>query len=118
MKNKLASISVVLGCMLLTFFPSSKLSAESHKLEITIKNCQFAKEFARKVIEKRKVFRPLSFYEKIDFASPVAMEIVWEAYATEHTEPEFSNDWFEKCKEISCSEFWANLEIAIKIISE
>ena len=118
MKNTLASISVILGCMLLTFFPPSKLFAESHKLEIAMKNCQFAKEFAQKVIEKRKAFRPLSFYEKIDFTSPVAMEIVLEAYATEHTEPKFSNDWFEKCKEISCSEFWADLEIAIQIISD
>ena len=118
MKNKLASISVVLGCMLLTFFPPSKLFAESHKLEIAMKNCQFAKEFAQKVIEKRKAFRPLSFYEKIDFTSPVAMEIVLEAYDTEYTDPEFANDWFEKCKEISCSDFWADLEIAIKIISE
>ena len=83
--------------MLLTFFPPSKLSAESHKLEIAMKNCQFAKEFAQKVIEKRKAFRPLSFYEKIDFTSPVAMEIVLEAYDTEYTDPEFANDWFEKC---------------------
>jgi len=118
MKNTLASISVVLGCMLLTFFPASKLPSESHKLEIAIKNCQFAKEFAQKVIEKQKAFRPLSFYEKIDFESPVAMEIVLEAYNTKHTNPKFSNYWFEQCKEISCSEFWADLEIAIKLISE
>ena len=118
MKNTLPSISVILGCMLLTVFAPSKLSAESHKLEITNKNCHFAKKFAQTVIEKRKAFRPLSFYEKIDFASPVAMEIVLEAYDTEYPDPKFSNDWFEKCKEISCSEFWADLEIAIKLISE
>ena len=118
MKNTLASISVIVGCMLLTFFFPSKLSAESHKLEIAIKNCHFAKKFAQTVIENRKAFRPLSFYEKIDFTSPVAMEIVLEAYDTYQPDSKFSNDWFEKCKEISCSEFWADLEIAIKLISE
>ena len=55
MKNTLASISVIVGCMLLIFFPLSKLSAESHKLEIVMKNCQFAKEFAQKVIENEKL---------------------------------------------------------------
>ncbi len=118
MKNTLPSISVILGCTLLTVFAPNKPSAGSHKLEITIKNCDFAKKFAHTVIEKRKAFRPLSFYQKIDFASPVAMEIILEAYDTDHTEPNFSNDWFEKCKENSCNGFWANLESAIKLVSE
>jgi hypothetical protein len=67
---------------------------------------------------KRKVLRPLSYYEQIDFVSPVAMEIVLEAYDRGLLEPEFSDEWFKKCQEISCSEFWADLETAIKLVSD
>ena len=100
------------------FLTVSIVSAESHKLEIAIENCYYAKKFAEIVIEKRQVFRPLSYYEQIDFASPVAMEIVLEAYYRDPLKPGFSDEWFKKCQEISCSGFWANLETAIKLISD
>jgi hypothetical protein len=46
------------------------------------------------------------------------MEIVWEAYHRGLLKPGFSDEWFKKCQEISCSGFWANLETAIKLISD
>ena len=103
----------------LQFFLTTTLaSAGSHELEISLQNCYYAKKFAEIVIEKRKVFRPLSYYEKIDFASPVAMEIVLEVYDSGLLKPGLSHEWFEKCQEISCSGFWANLETAIKLVSD
>ena len=104
--------------MLLASSPATNLGAASHKLEISMQNCSFAKKFAKTVIEKRKSLRPLNFYEQIEFTSPVAMEIVLSAYETDAEEPNFSDEWFEKCKEISCSEFWANLKVAIELISD
>ena len=106
-------------CLTLQFFFTTTLaSAGSHELEISLQNCYYAKKFAEIVVEKRKVLRPLSYYEQIDFASPVAMEIVLEAYDRGLLKPKFSDEWFERCQEISCSEFWANLETAIKLISD
>jgi|TARA_B100001094_G_C17826789_1_gene621249 hypothetical protein len=100
------------------FLTVSIVSAESHKLEVAIENCYYAKKFAEIVIEKRKVLRPLTYYEQIDFASPAAMEIIIEAYETDLTEPKFSDGWFKKCQEISCSGFWADLEKATKLVSD
>ena len=106
-------------CLTLHFFLTTTLaSAGSHELEISLQNCYYAKKFAEIVIEKRKVLRPLSYYEQIDFASPAAMEIIIEAYETDLTEPEFSDGWFKKCQEISCSGFWADLEKATKLVSD
>tara|TARA_Y100000385_G_C13029592_1_gene610120 strand:- start:538 stop:870 length:333 start_codon:yes stop_codon:yes gene_type:complete len=106
-------------CLTLQFFLTTTLaSAGSHELEISLQNCYYAKKFAEIVIEKRKFLRPLSYYEQIDFASPVAMEIVSEAYHRGLLKPGFSDEWFKKCQEISCSGFWANLETAIKLISD
>ena len=100
------------------FLTSTFASAGSHALEISLQNCYYAKKFAEIVIEKRKVLRPLSYYEQIDLASPVAMEIVLEAYDRDLLKPGFSDEWFKKCQEISCNGFWANLETAIKLISD
>ena len=77
------------------FLTVSIVSAESHKLEVAIENCYYAKKFAEIVIEKRKVLRPLTYYEQIDFASPVAMEIVLEAYHGGRLKPGFSDEWFK-----------------------
>ena len=106
-------------CLTLQFFLTTTLaSSGSHELEISLQNCYYAKKFAEIVIEKRKVLRPLSYYEQIDFASPAAMEIIIEAYETDLTEPKFSDGWFKKCQEISCSGFWADLEKATKLVSD
>ena len=118
LKYVLLTISFFLGSLLLTIFTANKLSAGSHKLDISIQNCSYAKKFAKTVQEYKKVSRPLSFYEKIDFTSPVAMEIVIEAYQTDEKEPQFSDGWLKRCQEISCNEFWAELDVAIKLISD
>ena len=110
--------SFFLGSLLLTFFTAEKLNAGSHKLDISIQNCSYAKKFAKTVQDSRKISRPLSYYENIDFTSPVAMEIIIEAYRTDEKEPQFSDRWFKRCQEISCSEFWADLDVAIKLISD
>ena len=60
----------------------------------------------------------LSVIIKRSTSSPVAMEIVLQAYNTDRTVSEFSNYWFEKCQEIDCNEFWADLEVATKLVSE
>ena len=117
MKNNLLDIVVISVITVLAILPSDKLSAESHELEISIQNCYYVKTFAKKVMEKRKDFRPFSYYEQINFTSPVAMEIVLAAYETTQKEPKFSDGWFEKCQEISCSNFWADLEAALELIS-
>ena len=104
--------------MLLAGLPASNLGAASHKLEISIQNCSFVKKFAKTVMEKRKSLRPLNYYEQIKFTSPVAMEIVLEAYNTDRVEPKFSNGWYETCLEISCEAFWSDLDIAVKLISD
>ena len=118
MKHSFLIISLILFSAFLSILSANKLSAESHKLDIAIQNCYFAKKFAKIVIQKRRDDRPLSFYEKIEFTSPVAMEIVLEAYNTDQKEAEFSDEWFKTCQEISCSEFWANLEVSIKLLSQ
>ena len=69
-------------------------------------------------IVKKETGRPLKFYEAIKFTSPVAMEIVLEAYETNKEEPNFSDEWFEKCIEISCNLFWADLKVASELISD
>ncbi len=118
MKNTLLTISAIFGGILSTVSPASKLKAETHKLEIALQKCYYTKKFAKTVMEKRKDSRPFSYYQKIDFESPVAMEIVLQAYNTDRTVSEFSNYWFEKCQEIDCNEFWADLEVATKLVSE
>ena len=105
MKNNSLIKPFILINMLLAGLPTSNLGAASHKLEISMQNCSFAKKFAKTVMDKRKSLRPLSYYEQIKFTSPVAMEIVSEAYNTERVEPEFSNEWYEACLEIGCEVF-------------
>ena len=67
---------------------------------------------------EKKNSRALDYYDEVNFTSPVAMEIVLNAYETDLEEPNFSDEWFEKCKEISCSAFWADLKMAIELIMD
>ena len=67
-------------------------------------------------MEKRKASRTLEYYDQVNFTSPVAMEIVLGAYETDAKEPNFSDKWFEECKEITAS-VWADLKVAIELIS-
>ena len=118
MRNNLLTISFISVSILVTILPANKLRAETHELEISLQNCYYAKTFAKTVMEKRKASRPLSYYEQINFTSPVAMEIILDAYDTDKEEPNFSGEWFKKCLEISCNEFWTDLEIAVKLVLE
>ena len=116
MENNSLIISLILISMLVAGLPANNLGAASHKLEISVQNCSFAKKFAKTVMEKRKSLRPLNYYEQIKFSSPVAMEIVLEAYDTDQIEPYFSDEWYETCLEVSCDAFWSDLDKAIKLI--
>ena len=118
MKNNRPTISGIVTGTLVAVLPTNYASAGSHELEISLQNCYYAKIFAKTVIEKRKASRPKAYYEQISFTSPIAMEIVLGAYETDAKEPNFSDKWFEECKEISCSAFWADLKVAIELISD
>ena len=118
MKNNLLTKLFILFSTIFTILPENYLIAESHELEISLQNCDYAKTFAKTVMEKRKASRALNYYDQVYFTSPVAMEIVLGAYETDVEEPNFSDEWFEKCKEISCSAFWADLKVAIELISD
>ena len=118
MKNNLLTKLLTSFSIIFAVFPANYLIAGSHELEISLQNCDYAKTFAKTVMEKRKASRTLDYYDQVKFTSPVAMEIVLSAYETNVEEPNFSDEWFEKCKEISCSAFWADLEVAIELISE
>ena len=117
MKNNRPTISGIVTGTLVAVLPTNYASAGSHELEISLQNCYYAKIFAKTVIEKRKASRPKAYYEQISFTSPIAMEIVLGAYETDKEEPHFSNEWFNICLENSCNEFWADLDIAVELVS-
>ena len=117
MKNNLLTKLLTSFSIIFAVFPANYLIAGSHELEISLQNCDYAKAFA-KTIMKKKGSRTLDYYDQANFTSPVAMEIVLSAYETDAEEPNFSDEWFEKCKEISCSAFWADLKVAIELISD
>jgi len=117
MKNNRPIISGIVIGTLVAVLPTNYASAGSHELEISLKNCYYAKIFAKTVMEKRKASRPKAYYEQISFTSPIAMEIVLGAYGTEKEEPNFSDEWFNICLENSCSEFWADLDVAVELVS-
>ena len=117
MKNKILTILVITFSTIISVWPANFLTAGSHELEISLQNCDYAKAFAKTVMTK-KGSRTLDYYDQVNFTSPVAMEIVLSAYETDAEEPNFSDEWFEKCKEISCSAFWADLKVAIELISD
>jgi len=118
MKNNLLTKLFISFSTIFAMLPYNYLFAGSHELEISLQNCDYAKTFAKTVMEKRKASRTLEYYDQVNFTSPVAMEIVLGAYETDSEDPNFSDEWFEKCKEISCSLFWADLKVAIELISD
>ena len=117
MKNNLITKLFISFSIIFGILPTNYIIAGSHELEISLQNCDYAKAFAKTVM-KKKGSRSLDYYDQVNFTSPVAMEIVLSAYETNVEEPNFSDEWFEKCKEISCSAFWADLEVAIELISD
>ena len=117
MKNNLLTNLFLSFSTIFAILPNNYLIAGSHELQISLQNCDYAKAFAKTVM-KKKGSRTLDYYDQVNFTSPVAMEIVFSAYETDVEEPNFSDEWFEKCKEISCSAFWADLKVAIELISD
>ena len=117
MKNNLLTKLFISFGIIFAISPNNYLIAGSHELEISLQNCVYAKAFAKTVM-KKKGSRTLDYYDQVNFTSPVAMEIVLSAYEKDVEEPNFSDEWFEKCTEISCSAFWADLEVAIELISD
>ena len=117
MKNNLLTNLFLSFSTIFAILPNNYLIAGSHELEISLQNCDYAKAFAKTVMEK-KGSRTLDYYDQVNFTSPVAMEIVLSAYETDVEDTNFSDKWFEKCKEISCSAFWADLKVAIELISD
>ena len=117
MKNNLLTISIILVSTTVAVLPANYLFAGSHELEISLQNCDYAKTFAKTVMEKRKASRTIEYYDQVKFTSPVAMEIVFGAYETDAEEPNFSDEWFNICLENSCNEFWADLDIAVELVS-
>ena len=117
MKNKQLTKLFISFITIFAILPTNNIIAGSHELEISLQNCDYAKAFA-KTIMKKKGSRTLDYYDQVNFTSPVAMEIVLEAYSTDKIEPGFSDEWFEKCLEISCDEFWSDLDIAVSLISD
>ena len=47
MKNNSLTKSLILISMLVAGLPANNLGAASHKLEISVQNCVFAKKFAK-----------------------------------------------------------------------
>ena len=117
MKNNLLTKLFLSFSTIFAILPNNNLIAGSHKLESSLQNCNYARAFAKTVM-KKKGSRTLDYYDQVNFTSPVAMEIVLSAYETDVEAPNFSDEWYEKCKEISCSAFWADLEVAIELISD
>ena len=118
MKNNLLTKLFISFSTIFANLPYNYLIAGSHALEISLQNCDYAKTFAKTVMEKIKASRPLKYYQQINFTSPIAREIVLGAYETDKEEPDFSDEWFDKCIEISCDAFWADLDIAVDLISD
>ena len=55
MKNNLLAISFISFSTLVAVFPANTPSAETHKLEISLQNCYYAKIFAKTVMEKKSL---------------------------------------------------------------
>ena len=99
-----------------TLLPVKAFSG-SHALEISMQNCDYAKQIALTIMKKKNSSRPLNYYQELDFSSPAIMEIVLDAYGIDQAEDEFSTKWFNTCSEFSCSDFWIGLNAALTLIS-
>ena len=124
--KKYFAAPIMLSLTLVLITPS-KSKAESHAIEISMQNCMHAKMFALHIIKKRNENRPITHYRSLTFESPVAMEIIEDAYKSERLivssdketiEIEFSEKWMNECFEFSCSGFWANLEVALAKVKD
>ena len=96
----------------------AKVFAGSHALEISLQNCEYAKQVAATIMKKKNSSRPLNYYQELDFSSPAIMKIVFDAYDINQAEDEFATKWFDTCAEFSCSDFWIGLDVALTMISD
>ena len=95
-----------------------KAFSGSHALEISLQNCDYAKQIALTIMRKKNSSRPLNYYQELDFSSPAIMEIVFDAYDINQAENAFATKWFNTCAEFSCSDFWIGLDAALTMISD
>ncbi len=116
MRTILIALLMTLAMQVGLFVPV-KVSAGSHALENSRQNCDYAKELAQTVMEKKNSSRLLKFYNELEFSNPAIMEIVIDAYDTNQAEVEFANKWYENCLEFSCSDFWAGIDAALAMIA-
>ena len=65
-----------------------KAFSGSHALEISMQNCDYAKQIALTIMKKKNSSRPLNYYQELDSSSPAIMEIVSDAYGIDQAEDE------------------------------
>ena len=117
MRKILAGLMII-GLTQVGIFLPVKAFSGSHALEISLQNCDYAKQVALTVMKKKNSSRPLNYYHELDFSSPAILEIVYDAYNINQAEDEFATKWFDTCVEFSCSYFWIGLDVALTIISD
>ena len=117
-KHTLLTILMITAVSLVGICLPVKAFSGSHALEISMQNCDYAKQIALTIMKKKNSSRPLNYYQELVFSSPAIMEIVFDAYDTNQAEVEFANKWYENCLAFSCSEFWANLDDTLILISD
>ena len=119
-----SAMSTILTASLITLVTQVGISvpikafAGSHAIEISLQNCEYAKQVALTIMKKKNSSRLLYYYQELDFNSPVIMEIVFDAYDIDQAEDAFANKWYNNCAEFSCSDFWAGLDAALAMISD
>ncbi len=117
-KHTLLTMLIIAVVLQVGFLLPVKAFSGSHALEISLQNCDYAKQVALTVMKKKNSSRPLNYYHELDFSSPAILEIVYDAYNINQAEDEFATKWFDTCLEFSCSDFWIGLDVALTIISD
>ena len=116
-KHTLLTILMITAVSLVGICLPVKAFSGSHALEISMQNCDYAKQIALTIMKKKNSSRPLNYYQELVFSSPAIMEIVFDAYGINQAEDEFATKWFDTCVEFSCSDFWIGLDVALTVIS-
>ena len=117
-KHTLLTILMITAVSLVGICLPVKAFSGSHALEISMQNCDYAKQIALTIMKKKNSSRPINYYQELDFSSPAIMEIVFDAYDINQAEDEFATKWFNICVELSCSDFWIGLDAALIMISD
>ena len=104
-KHTLLTMLIITVILQVGFLLPVKAFSGSHALEITLQNCDYAKQIALTIMKKKNSSRPLNYYQELDFSSPAILEIVYDAYNINQAEDEFATKWFDTCVEFSCRTF-------------